>query len=193
MSVIRTHDVTLADAEHGIALRPMTDGHLPLLYRWNSDPEVLYWSDSDDVQSYPPEVVRQIYGGVSQNSFCFIIEADGVPIGECWLQPMNLPPVRAMYPEGTDVRRIDMCIGEKEYWGRGIGTRLIVMLTGFAFEQQGVDVLHCFSDDYNVRSRRVWEKNGFTLAHAEDLPQPAKGRQELHWRLTRAEYESRRR
>lgn len=59
--------------------------------------------------------------------------ADGVPIGECWLQKMNLPNVIAMYPETLDVRGIDMSIGEKEYWGKGIGTQAIDMMVDFAF------------------------------------------------------------
>ena len=44
-------------------------------------------------------------------ALCFAIEADGAIIGDCWLQEMYLPRVRAMYPSGTDVRRIDVTIG----------------------------------------------------------------------------------
>lgn len=71
-------------------------------------------------------MVHQIYGGISQNNLCFAIEVNGKTIGECWLQKMNLPQVKAMYDENLDVRRIDMCIGEKDYWGKGIGTCLLV-------------------------------------------------------------------
>lgn len=40
---------------------------------------------------YTDETVRLKYGGMSQEAFCFIIEVNGVIIGECWLQPMNKP------------------------------------------------------------------------------------------------------
>lgn len=142
------------------------------------------------MESYPPEAVHEIYGNVSQNSICFIIEVNGQIIGECWLQKMNLNHVKKMYPQDTDVRRIDMCIGEKDYWGKGIGTLFIDMLADYAFHMEKVDVLHCLCDDYNVRSRRVWEKNGFSLILTEALPQPGKGKLEYHWRLTRDEYDS---
>lgn len=66
------------------------------------------------------------------------------------------------------------------------------MLVRFAFEEQGVDVLHCFCEDYNIRSKRVWEKNGFRLVLTEDIPQPHKGKQQYHWRLTRDEFFQRR-
>ncbi len=112
-------------------------------------------------------------------------------IGECWLQKMNLPNVKKMYAADADVRRIDMLIGEKSYWGHGIGTLFIGMLVKYAFECEHVDVLHCFCEDYNVRSRRVWEKNGFQLVFTEEIPQPHKGKLQYHWRLTKDEYQER--
>ena len=193
MSIIKTHDITLygGNDAYKIILHPLSDEHLPYLYKWNSDPEVLYWVEGDDVESYSPEVVRQIYGGISQNSLCFLIEVNGEMIGECWLQKMNLPHVKALYAENAVVRRIDMSIGEKSYWGKGIGTIFIGMLVKYVFESEQVDVLHCLCEDYNIRSCRVWEKNGFTLVLTEELPQAHKGKFQYHWRLTKEEYNDR--
>jgi len=197
MSIIKTHNITLYGGNgSNIVLHPLCDEHLPYLYKWCSDPEVLYWTEggTNDINlSYDQETVHQIYGGVSQNAFCFLVEVDGVPVGECWLQRMNLPYVRAMYPETLDVRRIDMCIGEKEYWNRSIGTQFIGILVDFAFCGEHVDILHCFCEDYNIRSRRMWEKHGFTRVLAEPLPQPQKGKWQYHYRLTRKEFIERRR
>jgi len=192
VSIIRTHSHTLVggnDRWH-IVLRPLTDEHLPLLCKWNADPEILYYTEggTDENLSYPPEMVEGIYGSVSQNALCFIIEVNGLLIGECWLQKMNLPEVLSMYAPDTDVRRIDMMIGEKEYWGRGIGTLFVGMMMELAFLTECVDVLHCLCEDYNIRSNRVWEKNGFALALTEDLPQPQIGKQKFHWRMTKEEY-----
>ena len=72
-----------------------------------------------------------------------MIEVNGRAIGECWLQKMNLPQVKRMYADDADVRRIDMSIGEKSYWGKGIGTLFVGMLVKYAFEREQVDVLHC--------------------------------------------------
>lgn len=191
MSVIRTHNHWLSghSGSRAVVLRPLNDSHLPLLYRWNADPEVLYWTEggADIVRSYDAETVHDIYGGVSQTGLCFLIVVDEVPIGECWLQPMNLPEVSALYP-GLDVRRIDIMIGEKEYWGQGLGTAVIALLVRFAFEREQVDVLHCLCEDYNLRSQRIWQKNGFTLVRTDELPQPQKGKLQYHYALTRQEY-----
>ena len=197
MSIIKSHDITLYGGnEIGIILRPLCDEHLPLLYKWCADPEVLWWTEggtADAGLSYEADTVHDIYGGVSQNAFCFLIEADGVPIGECWLQKMNLPDVKDMYSQTLDVRRIDMSIGEKPYWGKGIGTQFIGMMVDFAFCGEHVDVLHCLCEDYNIRSRRMWEKHGFTKVLEEPIPDSWKGKLQYHYRLTRREYIERRR
>jgi len=191
MSIIKSHDITLygGNDEYDIILRPLSDEHLPLLYKWNSDLEVLYWTEGADVnEPYGEETVHEIYGGVSQNAFCFLIEANGFPIGECWLQKMNMPNVLAMYPDNTDVRRIDMSIGEKDYWNKGIGTQFVRMLVDFAFQGERVDVLHCFCEDYNKRSQRVWEKNGFALVQKVKHRYSSKSEYEYHYVLTRQQY-----
>ncbi|MBD5081748.1 MAG: GNAT family N-acetyltransferase [Ruminococcaceae bacterium] len=188
--IIKTHDITLigGNEQYKIVLRPLSDEHLSYLYKWNSDPEVLYWTEGEDVECYSQNVVHQIYGGISQNNFCFVVEVNDKIIGECWLQKMNLTEIKKMYAADTDVRRIDMSIGEKAYWGKGIGTLFIGMLVKYAFECERVDVLHCFCEDYNIRSKRVWEKNGFQLILTEEIPQPHKGKLQYHWRLTKEEF-----
>ena len=189
MSIIQSHSITLQ--KDTITLRPLSDEHLPLLYRWNADPEVLYWTEGGDDPnlSYSPETVHQIYGGISsQGNLCFVIEVHGQIIGECWLQKMNIPDVWAMYPEGMDIRRIDMCIGEKSFWSQGFGSAAMAILIDFAFSHENVDILHCINDDYNHRSCRMMEKNHFHIIRQVPLPQPSFGQYELHWQLTQKEY-----
>ena len=186
MSIIKEHKHTLQEVypEYKIVLRPTSDADIPLLQQLNSDPEVLYWS-SDDTEPYHEKTVCDIWGMVSQNAYCFIVEIDDTPIGDCWLQKMNLPEVQKLYDPNLDVRRIDMSIGLVDYWGKGIGTRMISMLTKFAFEKDGADVIHCICNDNNIRSNRVWQKLGYQLV----LQTPReKGGFENHYRLTKEEY-----
>lgn len=98
-----------------------------------------------------------------------------------------------MYPGSLDVRRIDMAIGEKAYWGRGIGSQFIGMLVDFAFCGEHADVLHCICEDYNVRSCRMWEKQGFTRILEKPVPGSWKGKMEYHYRLKRQEFVENRR
>ncbi len=66
------------------------------------------------------------------------------------------------------------------------------MMVDFAFTDEHVDILHCFSEDYNKRSQRMWEKHGFKRMLAEPLSQPQKGLWQYHYRLTRQEFIERR-
>ena len=58
----------------------------------------------------------------------------------------------------------------------------------FAFENQQVDALHCICEDYNVRSRRVFEKNGFKQVLEEKLYKQGIGEFRYHLQLARSEY-----
>ena len=155
--VLRTHDVTLVDGD--LRLRPLTELDWPLLYRWSADEEVLRFAEGGEARTYTPEQVRQIYARVSQSAFCFVIEAADVPIGEGWLQRMNL---ERWSDDNLDFRRIDLLIGEKEWWGRGYGIRAISLLTRFAFKTEHADtVFACDVADFNVRSLAAFRKAGY--------------------------------
>jgi len=165
---LKTRDVTLRLGR--IVLRPLTERDWDVLLRWNSDPEVLYFSEGTDVSSWTLEEVQGIYRTVSQASYCFIIEFDGKPVGECWLQKMNLPRILARHA-GFDCRRIDLMIGEKTYWHRGIGTKAVLLLVEFGFEREKADmVFACDVADYNVASLNMFRKCGFEVDAS--YPQP---------------------
>lgn len=189
MSIIKTHDITLYGGNDiDIILRPLCDDHLPLLYKWNADPEVVYWSDTGNAEVFSEEDIRGIYGSVSENAFCFLAEADGKAIGDFWLQRMNVPEVSAKYP-GLDLRRIEATIGEKSLWGKGIGTDILGMLIDFAFYGEHTDMLYCFAADYNIRSQKTLLKHKFVLVAEEDVGgESFRAKKEYHYCLTRQEF-----
>jgi aminoglycoside 6'-N-acetyltransferase len=167
-TLLNEHNITL----HGeqVVLRPMTENDWDILARWNSDPEILYFSEGADVESYDLEEVQGIYRWVSQNAFCFIIEFNGQPIGECWLQRMNIERLLEKYP-GKDCRRIDLMIGEKRLWGGGLGTDTIRTLTRFGLEEEGADMIFGLVGDYNLRSVGAFKRAGYEVdAEVEEPP-----------------------
>jgi RimJ/RimL family protein N-acetyltransferase len=132
--------------------------------------------------------VQGVYRGTSQHAFCFVIEADGIPIGECWLQAMNQPRVSDRLP-GLDLRRIDIMIGEKDRWGRGYGNEAIRLLVRFGFEQERADALFaCGVADYNPRSHHTFARAGFVNRAVYDTPDSPKSRREYDLVLTQEGY-----
>ena len=158
VSRLRSHDVTL----HGrhVTLRPMTEADWDLLVRWNNDPEVMKYADSNEFEDKTREEVQALYRWVSTHAYCFIMEVEGRSIGECWLQRMNLRRIVDQFP-GEDLRRIDLAIGEKQLWGRGYGTEAIGLLVEFGFRDESVSAIFGLVVPDNLRSLRAFQKNGF--------------------------------
>ncbi|MBN1402371.1 MAG: GNAT family N-acetyltransferase [Anaerolineae bacterium] len=166
----------------------MNEDDWDILFRWNNDPEVLYYSEGDDITSWPMEAMRKLYRGGSQHAYVFMVELEGEPIGECWLQEMNLARVLAAHP-GLDVQRIDLMIGEKALWDQGWGTRIIALLTRCAFEVCEADLVYgLFIADYNVRSQRAFERNGYVRVGSIAQPPGSKASVCYDLALTRQAY-----
>ncbi len=131
-----------------------------LVARWWNDDDIASYADAEN-RDYTLAQVQEIVREISKSAYCFIIEYEGRPIGDCWLQEMNLGRILALYP-GLDCRRIDLEI-EKAYWGRGIGTSVISLLTDFGLRSEGADAIFGVDvADHNIGSRRAFEKAGFS-------------------------------
>ena len=170
---LREHRVTLRGDR--VVLRPLTEGDWAVVAKWETDPEIIHWADTGIVASRTVEEVRQIFRTVSQHAFCFIVEFEGRPIGDGWLQEMNLEKVLRSYP-GLDYRRIDLVIGEKDLWGRGLGVDIIRTLARFAFEQEKADMVFGITGDYNERSQGAFMKAGFSLVMKLEEPPPSRAK-----------------
>ncbi|MBN1160771.1 MAG: GNAT family N-acetyltransferase [Dehalococcoidales bacterium] len=158
-----------------VFLRPMTENDWAIVTKWETDPEILYWADTEPIESRTLEEVQTIFRTVSQYAYCFIIEFNNKPVGDCWLQEMNLERILKEYP-GKDCRRIDLVIGEKGLWGRGIGTDVIRVLTRFAFGHEKADMVFGISGDYNKRSQRAFKKSGYRSVMKLKESPPSKAR-----------------
>ncbi len=183
------HNIRLA--ERKISLRPMTEADWDNLYEWNNDPEILYFADSEAIESMTMERVQEMYRSVSLNAYCFIIEYNGKPTGECWIQKMNLRRILVQFP-GRDCRRIDIVIGKKELWNRGIGTGSIGLLTKFGFEVENADLIFgCDIAEDNPRSLRAFLKNGYSVLAKNRQPKGEKTNYRFDLAIRKEDYVSR--
>lgn len=167
-----------------MTLRPMTEGDWDVLSRWDNDPELLHFTECDDVDAYALEETQGVYRRASWLGFTFIVEHEGSPIGYCWIQRLRVTRILDRFP-GLDCRGIVLAIGEKHLWGQGLGTETIRLLTEFGFEREDADVIACSVIDYNIRSRRAFEKAGYTLLQESPLPEGTRSGYEYDLILTR--------
>ena len=160
---LRRHDVTLGAGR--VVLRPLTEGDWELVVGLWNDQSIACYADAAP-STYTTEQVQGIVRGISWTGFCFVIEFEGRPVGECWLQEMNVARVLRRYP-GLDCRRIDIEI-QKDFWDRGIGSTAIGLLVSFGFESEGADGIFAVDvGEENGRSLRAFGKSGFGVEGVE--------------------------
>ena len=91
--------------------------------------------------------------------------------------------------QARTLRRMDLEIDEKNGWCKGWGSRIIALLVHFGFDTCRSDAIFgCEVADYNPRSRRACEKNGF-LVDQTILQGTGRRAREVMMARTRSRYE----
>ena len=182
---LREHEVTLRDAV--VVLRPMRESDWDVLHAWNNDVELQY--DVEPVESRTLDEVQGMYRSLSRAAYMFVIEFEGVPVGAAHLQEMNLVRLSEQFP-GRDLRRIDIEI-TPSHWDRGIGTRAVALLLGFAFARETADAVFAVEvADHNPRSRAMFEKLGFELVNEVPQAPPVRATVAFDLMVTRETHEA---
>ena len=167
------HDVRLTDGD--LVLRPMREDDLPQALEWDNDPEVRHYMQAETVPLFTLDDLRDLYRGVARAAHVFVIEVAGRDIGTCWLQDMNVKRLKQRFP-GRALKRIDLSIGVRDLWGRGLGTRVIRLLTRFGLDRLGADAIFAVGIyDFNGRSLGAFRNAGFRPFEVVPTDQPGKG------------------
>lgn len=82
----------------------------------------------------------------------------GAHIGNVKLEPVDLSGRTAM---------LGLLIGDKEFWGRGVGTEATNLAADFAFKNLGLREIRLGVIAENTPAIRVYEKCGFVVDHVE--------------------------
>ncbi len=137
-----------------VQLRPIEKGDLPLIVRWNNDPEIRGLTG----EVYPATLQSEEawYDRIKDDSsrVWFIIEEreTGNPIGECGLLRI-FPAWRT-----TDLTII---LGEKSSHGKGYGTEAIHLLMDYAFGALAMHRISIGVVGFNQHALAFYEKVGF--------------------------------
>ncbi|MEQ8667368.1 MAG: GNAT family N-acetyltransferase [Rhodospirillales bacterium] len=138
-------------------LRPISSADVTERYvSWLNDPDVTSGTEArhhdhtiDAVRDY----VDAAEASPNDKLWRIMVDADN-HIGNIRLSAINRTHHRA---------RIALLIGEKGYWGRGIGTDAIRLVAAHAFNDMELHKLTAGIYANNVASRRAFEKAGFAL------------------------------
>jgi len=124
-------------------------------FQWLNDTEVLRWMFNG---AFPNsvEAMEAYYQGVVSGRtdivFAIILKEDERHVGNIGIHRIE-PIARSA--------EIGILIGERDVWGRGIGTEAIGLLAGHAFLRLNLNRLYAGAHEANAGCLRAFEKNGF--------------------------------
>jgi aminoglycoside 6'-N-acetyltransferase len=138
-----------------VELGPFSQGlHGSLLAAWVSRPHVArWWGD-------PQVAIREAAAPHQPQA---LILLDGQPVGYVRWQPAPAEELRAAglagLPEG--IMDIDICLGELEALGQGIGPKALELLLARLWQDPNVGTVMMATSVDNKRAARAYEKVGF--------------------------------
>lgn len=137
-----------------IRLWPLERHDLLKNYQWANDRELIRLAGMNPLPKSVWEIERW-YEGVATNpevKMYSIKTPEGEYLGNIELRDLDLRSGRA---------EVGILIGERAWWGKGIGTDAIRALCRFAFLDLRMHRLYARVLEINPRARRAFEKCGF--------------------------------
>ena len=144
-----------------ISLRLLTKEDKNLLLKWLTDERVLnFWEGKSAV--FNLERIEEDFYVEEEGLTRAIIEYKGQAIGYCQMYKLDDETLEEYEYESRNkvVYGLDQFIGEPEYWGKGIGTRLLRELLAFS-ENSGIESIYLDVRADNDRAIALYRKFGF--------------------------------
>ncbi|WP_105150040.1 GNAT family N-acetyltransferase [Streptococcus suis] len=124
------------------------DGIHNFAFEWHQDLELVWLIDGDQ-ERYSLDLLDRMYDYLSKNGECYFIEIfednQFIPIGDVTLF----------------VDDFAIAIGDKRYWKKGIGTKVLHRMIERARDVGLEEILVEEIYDWNTGSRKLFEKCGF--------------------------------
>ncbi len=134
-------------ADEAIVLRPFTEDDIPAITAACQDREIPRWTYVPF--DYTEDDARAFVRSRAEGSFAVVDGVTGEFLGAIGVRPI-----------GDEIGQIGYWI-KREARGRGVATRALRLLSGWAFAALGLARLQLLTEPENVASQRVAENAGF--------------------------------
>ncbi|HEL1717915.1 TPA: GNAT family N-acetyltransferase [Streptococcus suis] len=147
MAITGIEQADILEIDKQVRLRRY-DGQHDFAFEWHQDLE-LVWLVDGNKEPYTFDRLNRMYGYLATNGECYFIEIfeddQFIPIGDVTLFADDFA----------------IAIGDKRYWNKGIGTKVLQRMVERARELGFVEILVEEIYDWNLGSRKLFEKCGF--------------------------------
>ncbi len=161
-------DKELLTSNQDLAIRRMRDDDedYALMVGWRNLPHVRRWWDPD-LPSMTLELAKEEYGPDTlpdAPSTACIVELEARPVGFIQFYRWSSFADDALevgIPFDGSTYGIDVFIGDEALVGRGLGTRIVGLLSDYLLDELGGSSVALTTDLENARAIRCYEKAGF--------------------------------
>lgn len=154
MAITGIEQADILEIDKQVRLRRY-DGQHDFAFEWHQNEE-LVWLIDGDRKLYTLDLLNRMYDYLSSNGECYFIEVfeDGEfrPIGDVTLFKDDFA----------------IAIGDKRYWHKGIGFKVLNTMIKRANEIGFKEILVEEIYDWNIGSRKLFEKCGFEAVDKTD-------------------------
>lgn len=139
-----------------VRLRKMTKDDQELYHKWRNDLEVMR-STNPNLDVYSMDATQEfvehvILGSHTAKSYIMVEKENEIPVGIVSL-------INIDYKNRNAECIID--IGEKEYWGKGLGSEGLKLLLDYVFYEMNLHRVSLRVFSFNERAIRLYSKIGF--------------------------------
>jgi aminoglycoside 6'-N-acetyltransferase len=174
-------------APPSVSIRPMTVHDLAAVGGWLREPHVARWWTPETTPEAEIRRYRRRLGGAASRTVMCMVERDDRPIGWCqWYRWDDYPEEAVAAGARPGELGADYAIGEPDQIGRGVGTAMIGAIVEEVRRHHPGAGLLVAPEAVNVASRRVLEKNGFSLVEERSIPSESHHRPMAIYRLPAA-------
>lgn len=140
-----------------VRLRPIEPEDADALYRWNNDEEVMRWLQSyyhESLAGLRKRVAERADNSHEKVTLCIETLEERKLIGIVMLREADPINARA---------KVDIYIGEHEYWGGGYGTDALRRVCRYGFDTLRLHSIELTVVEVNERAVKSYKKIGFQV------------------------------
>ncbi len=144
------------DVDEDLVLRTLKHSDISEAYlQWMNDMEVVRYTEQRFIRHQHSNVEKFVRDKLrSDHDFLFGIFFKNGHIGNIKLGPIEWESLNA---------EISYLIGKKEFWGKGIATKVVKSAVAFGFSELGLKKISAGYYEINIGSEKVLKKCGFSV------------------------------